>query len=149
MFTPSAAAAARAGRQVVQALQRWGYRLKDDQPQRVVELLFRSAAEDGGRRISLHLADDEERNQVMVLALSHRQDMQLGDDDQVLRDTEHMRCVAALGVRDVGVETTLDGRRWWAGLDLPRPQRARQVDERQPHALTRAPRKLERPPNPV
>ncbi|QTA36717.1 hypothetical protein [Streptomyces sp. CA-256286] len=57
----------------------------------MVELLFRSAASDGGRRLSLHLADDEKRNQVMLLALSHRQDMPPGDDNQVLRDTEHMR----------------------------------------------------------
>ncbi|MEU0162310.1 hypothetical protein ABZ154_26675 [Streptomyces sp. NPDC006261] len=144
-FTPSPAAAARAGREVAQALHRWGYRPKDDRPQKVVELLFRSAAEDGGRRVSLHLADDEKRNQVLILALSHRQDMPPGDDDQVLRDTEHMRTVAALGPRDVGVETTPDGRRWWAGLDLPRPSRAGELEERATGTALRGPRKLERP----
>ncbi|MCD9904600.1 hypothetical protein LUR56_40000 [Streptomyces sp. MT29] len=148
-FTPSPAAAARAGREVAQALHRWGYRPKDDRPQKVVELLFRSAAEDGGRRLSLHLADDESRNQVMVLALSHRQDMPLGDDDQVLRDDEHMRALVALGPRDVGVETTPGRRAWWAGLDLPRPGRALELDEQRQRALARGPRKLEGPPVPA
>ncbi|MEE1736421.1 hypothetical protein PUR49_07900 [Streptomyces sp. BE147] len=114
----------------------------------VAELLFRSAARDGGRRISLHLADDEARNQVMVLAISHRQDMPPGDDDQVLRDTEHMRTLAALGPRDVGVETTPDGRRWWAGLDLPRLRPALKPGERRPRSLDGGPRKLDRPPIP-
>ncbi|MFD7763598.1 hypothetical protein [Streptomyces microflavus] len=144
-FTPSPAAAARAGREVAQALHRWGYRPKDDQPQRVVELLFRSAAEDGGRRVSLHLADDKRLNQVMLLALSHRQDMPPGDDDQILRDAEHMRTLVALGPRDVGVETTPDGRRWWAGLDLPRPRTARELQERATGAALRGPLKMERP----
>ncbi|MEE1789245.1 hypothetical protein PUR28_00285 [Streptomyces sp. BE308] len=132
------------------ALHRWGYRPKDDHPQQVVELLFRSAAQDGGRRISLHLADDETRNQVMILALSHRQDMPPGDDDQVLRDAEHMRALAALGPRDVGVETTPDGRRWWAGLDLPRPgQTLRKLEGRAARNTARGPGKLERPPTPA
>ncbi|MYX77611.1 hypothetical protein [Streptomyces sp. SID3915] len=112
----------------------------------MVELLFRSAAQDGGRRISLHLADDEVQDRVMLLALSHRQDMPPGDDDQVLRDAEHMRALAALGPRDVGVETTPDGRRWWAGLDLPRPDRNHHLDERAARTALRGPRKLERPP---
>ncbi|MFJ2225568.1 hypothetical protein ACIOFY_36700 [Streptomyces anulatus] len=141
--TPSGGAAARVGREVATALNQWGYRPKDDQPQKVVEFLLRSAAQDGGRRVSLHLADDEERNQVMLLALSHRQNMPPGEDDQVLRDAEHMRALAALGPRDVGVETTPEGRRWWAGLGLPRPGRALDVSGR---ADLRGPRKLERPP---
>ncbi|MFI2780256.1 hypothetical protein [Streptomyces sp. ALB3] len=114
----------------------------------MVELLFRSAAQDGGRRISLHLADDEERDQVMVLAISHRQDMATGDDDQVLRDAGHMRALVALGPRDVGVETTPDGRRWWAGLDLPRPRLPLDVEQSRPRALTHGPGKLEGPPRP-
>ncbi|MFF2721970.1 hypothetical protein [Streptomyces sp. NPDC058011] len=142
---PSRGAATRVGREVAETLHQWGYRPKDDQPQRVVELLFRSAAEDGGRRLSLHLADDEKLDQVMLLALSHRQDMPPGDDDQVLRDTEHMRTLAALGPRDVGVETTPDGRRWWAGLDLPRPRTARELEERAASAALRGPLKMERP----
>ncbi|HWU07206.1 MAG TPA: hypothetical protein VN520_12640 [Streptomyces sp.] len=115
----------------------------------MVELLFRSAAQDGGRRISLHLADDEARNQVMVLALSHRQDMPPGDDGQVLRDAEYMRNLVALGPRDVGVETTPDGRRWWAGLDLPRPRHVPGLEQRRPRALADGPGKLEGPPLPA
>ncbi|WP_405195461.1 hypothetical protein [Streptomyces anulatus] len=147
--TPSGGAAARVGREVATALVQWGYRPKDDQPQQVVELLLRSAAQDGGRRVSLHLADDEDRNQVMLLALSHRQDMPTGDDDQVLQDAEHMRALAALGPRDVGVETTTDGRRWWAGLDLPHPGRVHERGERRPSVLAHGPRKLEGPPTPA
>ncbi|WP_405434887.1 hypothetical protein [Streptomyces anulatus] len=64
--TPSRGAAVRIAQEVARALHQWGYRPKDDQPQKVVELLLRSAAEDGGRRVSLHLADDEDRNQVML-----------------------------------------------------------------------------------
>ncbi len=145
-LTPSPAAAARVGREVADVLHRWGYRPKDDRPRQAVELLVRSAAEDGGRRISLHLADDEQRNQVMVLALSHRQDMPPGDDDQVLRDTQYMRALSALGPRDVGVETTPDGRRWWAGLDLPRPSKVPELEDRGTRAALRAPSKMERPP---
>ncbi|MFI1226070.1 MULTISPECIES: hypothetical protein [unclassified Streptomyces] len=147
--TPSRGAAVRIGQEVAKALHQWGYRPKDDQPQKVVELLLRSADQDGGRRVSLHLADDEDRNQVMFLALSHRQDMPPGDDDQVLRDAEYMRALAALGPRDVGVETTLSGRQWWAGLDLPRPGRALERDERRPRGLAHGPRKLEGPPIPA
>lgn len=147
--TPSRGAAVRVGQEVAKALHQWGYRPKDDQPQKVVELLLRSADQDGGRRVSLHLADDEDRNQVMLLALSHRQDTPPGDDDQVLRDAEHMRALAALGPRDVGVETTTSGRQWWAGLDLPRPGRALELDDQRPRALAHGPRKLEGPPIPA
>ncbi|MFC8705832.1 hypothetical protein ACFUIV_27110 [Streptomyces anulatus] len=143
--TPGQGAATRVGREVVTALHQWGYRPKGDQPQKVVELLLRSAAEDGGRRISLHLADDEDRNQVMLLALSHRQDMPPGDDDQVLREDEHMRALVILGPRDVGVETGPSGRRWWAGLDLPRPDRARELETRAARAVC-APLKMGHPP---
>ncbi|MFI6142435.1 hypothetical protein ACIBCC_30115 [Streptomyces griseus] len=148
-LTPGKGAAAQTGREVVTALHQWGYRPKDDQPQKVVELLLRAASGDGGRRVSLHLADDEDRNQVMLLALSHLQDMPPDDDDQVLRDNEHMRALAALGPRDVGVETLPSGRQWWAGLDLPRPGQALKLDERRPRALARGPRKLEGPPIPA
>ncbi|MFD4795015.1 hypothetical protein [Streptomyces anulatus] len=148
-LAPSKGAAAQVGQKVVTALYQWGYRPKDDQPQKVAELLLRAAAQDGGRRVSLHLADDESRNQVMLLALSHRPDMPPGDDDQVLRDAEHMRTLAALGPRDVGVETTQSGRQWWAGLDLPRPGRALELDEQRPRALAHGPRKLEGPPIPA
>lgn len=144
--TPSHGAAVRVGAEVASALRQWGYRPQGDQPQKVVELLLRSAAQDGGRRVSLHLADDEERDQVMLLALSHRQDMPPGDDDQALRDDEHMRALAALGPRDVGMETGQSGRRWWAALDLPRPGRVRQVEGRGTRTAIRGPRKLERPP---
>ncbi|MCX4966882.1 hypothetical protein OHA98_18985 [Streptomyces sp. NBC_00654] len=82
----------------------------------MVELLFRSAARDCGRRISLHLADDEARNQVMVLAISHRQDMPPGDD-QVLRDAERMRTFAPSAPMTVGVETRSS---WWGAVELGR-----------------------------
>ncbi|MEV3998989.1 hypothetical protein ACFYPK_28495 [Streptomyces halstedii] len=137
------------GQEVATTLHQWGYRPKDDQPQLAVELLLRSAAQDGGRRVSLHLADDEDRNQVMLLALSHRQDMPPSDDGQVLRDTEHMRALAGLGIRDVGMETAPGGRRWWVGLDLPRPGRALELNEQRARALSRGPRKLEGPPIPA
>ncbi|MFB7403356.1 hypothetical protein ACFCZR_24585 [Streptomyces rubiginosohelvolus] len=146
---PNRGAADRIGREVAKTLHQWGYRPKDDQPQRVVELLLRSADQDGGRRVSLHLADDEDLNQVMLLALSHRQDMPPGDDDQVLRDAEHMRALAALGVRDVGVETEPRGRRWWAGLDLPRPGRDLELGAQRSRALASGPKKLEGPPVPA
>ncbi len=147
--TPSSGAAARVGQEVATTLHQWGYRPKDDQSQQAVELLLRSAAQDGGRRVSLHLADDEDRNQVMLLALSHRQDMPPSNDDQSLRDAEHMRALAALGIRDVGMETAPSGRRWWAGLDLPRPGQALELNEQRPRALSRGPRKLEGPPIPA
>lgn len=147
--TPSPGAAARVGREVAAALHQWGYRPKDDQAQHAVELLLRSAARDGGRRVSLHLADDENHDRVMLLALSHRQNMLPSDDGQALRDAEHMRALAALGIRDIGMETAPSGRRWWAGLDLPRPGHRAELSERRPRGLSRGPRKLEGPPIPA
>ncbi|MFD4034413.1 hypothetical protein ACFWVP_28860 [Streptomyces sp. NPDC058637] len=145
-YEASATVAGRAGRVAEDAVTRWGYKVTGHQVQAVVELLFRAAAEDGGRRLSVHLADDEDRSQVLVLVISHRQDMPVGDDDQVLREAQHMRTLASLGPRDVGVETTSEGRRWWAGLDLPRPGVPCSLGNTPARAISRGPRKLERPP---
>jgi len=144
--TPSSGAAARVGQEVATALHQWGYRPKDNQPQQAVELLLRSAAQDGGRRVSLHLADDEERNQVMSWRSATARTCRRATTTQALRDAEHMRALAALGIRDVGMETAPSGRRWWAGLDLPRPGQVLVFCPRRLGALSPGPRKLEGPP---
>ncbi|MFJ7996149.1 hypothetical protein ACIQ7D_03110 [Streptomyces sp. NPDC096310] len=98
-----------AGRRVVGQLRAWGYRPDEEMVAGVVSLLVRTAASNGGTRVSLHLAD--ERPHALVLVLNHCPGM-AAPSDQVLRE------LAALGVTDCGTDTGTDGRRLWALLDL-------------------------------
>lgn len=97
----------KAGRAVVAKLRSWGYPLRDDH--RAAELTARlvtAALEDGGRRISVHLADQDQ--QALILVLSH-QPGRPTLDDAVLTE------VAGLGVVSCGTDTDRDGdgcRRW-------------------------------------
>ena len=69
---------------------------------------------DGGSRISLHLA--EERDQAVVLVLSHQQGLASGGDDEVMMQ------MAGCGVSSCGVDAADDGRRMWAVLDRLSPE---------------------------
>jgi len=75
----------------------------------VVTLLVSTVIDDGGRRISVHLSEQDGR--VVVLALSHRApaDDTSGDVLVALR---------GLGAASCGTETTGEGRQVWALLDL-------------------------------
>ncbi|MFE2271244.1 hypothetical protein ACFXB4_18605 [Streptomyces lavendulae] len=75
--------------------------------ERVVRVLVTAAVEDGGKRLSVHLGDQDHK--VLVAVLSHT----TGAPDQALLGT-----VATLATVDsVGTDTGEDGRRMWAVLD--------------------------------
>ncbi|MFI6690035.1 hypothetical protein [Streptomyces sp. NPDC050485] len=105
---------AKAGRHVTAKLAEWGYRLDHDREADIAEvtvLLAHAALTDGGRRISLHLADQD--HQALILLLSH----QVGDAPE---GEDLLREVTALGVVSCGTDTDLEdgGRRRWALTDL-------------------------------
>jgi hypothetical protein len=106
---PSAPGKAR--RLVVEQLLAWGYRPDADLIGDLLALLVPAAIADGGSRISVHLADQDQR--ALVLVLSH-QTGQAADGDDILPR------VAALGVASCGVDTDQDGggRRRWALIEL-------------------------------
>lgn len=74
-----------------------------------VTLLVETALSDGGRRLSVHLADQD--GQALVVVLSHRADLALSGTDVLPR-------LAALGATSCGTDMAEDGRRLWAVLDL-------------------------------
>ncbi|MFJ9635007.1 hypothetical protein ACIRU8_45680 [Streptomyces sp. NPDC101175] len=88
-------------------LAKWGLR-KPAELDDVVLLLVSSVVGDGGRQISVHLAEQD--HQALILVLSHRPeatDLQ----DQVLPRLHD------LGAVSCGTELTPDGRQVWAVLD--------------------------------
>ncbi|KUF14823.1 hypothetical protein AT728_35655 [Streptomyces silvensis] len=64
---------------------------------------------DGGRHISLHLAEQD--GQVLVLAFSHQ-------PEPPELDSTVLPCLQKLGAVSCGEETTKEGRQVWALLDL-------------------------------
>ena len=101
--------AAKASRMVVGRLHGWGYRQADRTATDLTELLVRTAVAAGGRRVSVHLADQD--RQALIVALSHRAGMAVADG-AVLPE------LTALGAVSCGTDTAEDGRRVWAVLDL-------------------------------
>jgi hypothetical protein len=75
----------------------------------VVHLLVTTVIADGGRRISVHLSEQDGR--IIVLALSH-QDPATPLPDEVLA------ALRGMGAASCGTETTGEGRQVWALLDL-------------------------------
>jgi hypothetical protein len=77
----------------------------------VTVLLARAALSDGGRRISLHLADQD--RQALILVLSHRAG-HAPEGEDLLRE------VTGLGVVSCGTDTDQEdgGCRRWALTDL-------------------------------
>ncbi|MFD9823289.1 hypothetical protein [Streptomyces violascens] len=105
---------AKAGRYIVGKLGEWGHHLDSDREANITAvtvLLARAALTDGGRRISLHLADQD--HQALILILSHQSD-HVPEDEGLLRE------VTALGVVSCGTDTDQEdgGRRRWALIDL-------------------------------
>lgn len=93
---------------VADRLTDWGLKTPETLDQ-VVALLVTTVIADGGRRISVHLSEQDGR--IIVLALSHQDPATALTDDVLpaLRD---------LGAASCGTETTSDGRQVWALLDL-------------------------------
>lgn len=75
----------------------------------VVSLLAATVVADGGRRISVHLSEQDGR--IIVLALSHQ-------DPAGHPTTDVLAALRDLGAASCGVETTAEGRQVWALLDL-------------------------------
>ncbi|MFF0198784.1 hypothetical protein ACFYT5_38355 [Streptomyces anulatus] len=94
---------------VVRQLHDWGYREADQAAGDLTEALVRAAVADGGRRVSLHLAD--QNRQALIVALSHRPDLAVADTAVLAELTD-------LGAVSCGTDTAEDGRRMWAVLDL-------------------------------
>ncbi|MFJ3769604.1 hypothetical protein ACIPQJ_33855 [Streptomyces sp. NPDC090082] len=99
--------AAQAVRKVTDTVRGWGYTHPDDQAlDRAVRLLVDTATADEGRRISVHLADQD--GMILVVVLSHTT---AGADDTVLADL-----AIVPGTASCGTDTSDEGRRVWAVL---------------------------------
>ncbi len=94
---------------VVLQLHEWGHRERDRRATDLTELLVRMAAADGGRQVSVQLADQGQ--QALIVALSHRPMRPVVDGGALLE-------LAGLGAASCGMDTAEDGRRVWAVLDL-------------------------------
>ncbi|MGW6972340.1 hypothetical protein [Streptomyces sp. NPDC054952] len=115
MFRADTWAAKKAAGQAVETVRGWGYPALDESDlAMVVQQLVTAAVADGGKRVSVHLGDQEQK--VLVAVLSH---VPGAPDDSVLGQ------VAALATIDsVGTDSAPDGRRMWAILDAA-PRRPR------------------------
>lgn len=108
-------APAKAAAQALTTVRAWGYpELDTDDLEAAVKLLVGAAVNDGGKRVSVHLADQDHK--VLVLALSHMPDP--GPDDDILGALAALRTVDSCGT-----DTAEDGRRVWALLDAAPPRR--------------------------
>ncbi|MFI0975355.1 hypothetical protein [Streptomyces californicus] len=94
---------------VLGRLHEWGYRETDVAAAGLTELLVRTAVADGGRRVSVHLAD--QNRQALIVALPHRPGL-------AAADTAVLPELTSLGAVSCGTDTAEDGRRLWAVLDL-------------------------------
>ncbi|MFI0960654.1 hypothetical protein ACH4S8_04425 [Streptomyces sp. NPDC021080] len=103
-WAPGKAVAEVAGR-----LRKWGLKAPDGLEALVFQLVAAVVA-DGGRHVSLHLAEQD--NQALVLAFSHQPRPSRPQDDDVLAR------LGELGAVSCGTETTGEGRQVWAVLDL-------------------------------
>ncbi len=107
----------KAVRQVLKTVCGWGYPALDEADlESAVRALVTAAVADGGKRLSVHLGDQDQK--VLIAVLSHTGG---APNDAVLGT------VAALATVDsVGTDTGEDGRRMWAVLDaVPRRRRVR------------------------
>ncbi|MER6393799.1 hypothetical protein ABT236_35775 [Streptomyces sp. NPDC001523] len=116
-FRADSWAAKKAALQAVEIVRGWDYPALDESDlATVVRRLVTVAVADGGKRVSVHLGDQEQK--VLVAVLSH---VPGAPDDSVLGQ------VAALATVDsAGTDSAPDGRRMWVVLDAaPRSPRSR------------------------
>ncbi|MGY3684656.1 hypothetical protein [Streptomyces sp. TE33382] len=106
-----------AGGRVVAQLGEWGHRPGTavlEAVRAVTTLLVTAAVADTGRRVSVHLSDQD--GHACIVALSHRTGPTPGhspDGDDVLH-----RITAQTGVTACGTDTGTDGRSLWAVISL-------------------------------
>ncbi|MFI5617948.1 hypothetical protein [Streptomyces sp. NPDC051567] len=95
------------------AVRGWGYRHPSDETlDRAVGLLVETAVAEGGKQLSLHVADQD--RMLLVVALSHRAGAP-GDD------AVPARLAAVPGAISCGTDAAPDGRRLWVLLDTRPP----------------------------
>ncbi|WP_231633165.1 hypothetical protein, partial [Streptomyces clavuligerus] len=99
--------ASRAARAVTEQITAWRLPAPEGTGD-VVKFLVRTAVADGGRRISVHVS--EQNRLVLVLALSHRPHPAPLDPAVLTR-------LHRLGPRGCGSRATADGRETWAIID--------------------------------
>ncbi|WP_031087401.1 hypothetical protein [Streptomyces sp. NRRL WC-3549] len=102
-------AAGKAAAHVLKQLHTWGYREADQAAADLTAALVGHAVAGGGRRVSVHLADQD--HQAVIVALSHQPGPAAGD-------TTVLPGLSGLGAVSCGTDTAEDGRRVWAVLDL-------------------------------
>ncbi|MFF8513609.1 hypothetical protein ACF064_36800 [Streptomyces sp. NPDC015492] len=119
---------AQAVRKVTETVRAWGYTYpEDDALERTVRLLVDAAAADEGRRISVHVADQDDM--LLIVVLSHTS---AGPDDTLLSDL-----AAVPGSTSCGTDASDEGRRVWSVLSTVRPRPARA--DRQPASAVNEP----------
>ncbi|MFD4319005.1 hypothetical protein [Streptomyces sp. NPDC058548] len=98
---------------VTETVRAWGYaHPEDDALDKSVRLLVGAAAADDGRRISVHLADQDDM--LLIAVLSH-----IGSEP----DETILSALAAVpGTSSCGTDASDDGRRVWAVLSTKRPR---------------------------
>ncbi|MCZ1011924.1 hypothetical protein [Streptomyces lydicus] len=101
-------AADKVASRVVEALQDWGYRTDEDAVKEVSRLLVEAAVADEGKRISVHVADQDAM--ALVVVLSHRPG--IAPDDDVLA-----RIAGITVTSSCGTDAAPEGRRVWALMD--------------------------------
>ncbi|MEU9234035.1 hypothetical protein [Streptomyces subrutilus] len=108
-------AAKKAAGQAALAVAEWDHPLLDEHDfLKAVHGLVSAAVEGGGKRVSVHLADQGKK--ILVMALNHQAGEQEGTD-QVPSEVALLRTVDACGTH-----TDHDGHTWWALIDAaPRP----------------------------
>ncbi|MFF9496593.1 hypothetical protein [Streptomyces flaveolus] len=99
---------------MAQQLTGWGF-AAPAQLEPVVRLLVATVVADGGRRISLHLS--EQNGLVLVLCLSHQRTAER-------ETTDMLAALHDLGTDSCGTEMTAEGRQVWALLPLHDVDRA-------------------------
>lgn len=109
-------AAGKAACRIIGAVRAWGYEHPGDESiGQSVELLVGAAVADGGKRVSVHAADQDDM--ILIVVLSHRAGP-VPEDDAFLT-----RIAAVSGTASCGSDAAEDGRRVWTLLDT-RPRRS-------------------------
>ncbi|MEU6310691.1 hypothetical protein [Streptomyces sp. NPDC047014] len=110
-------AARKAAGRAALAVAAWGYPLLDEHDfLKAVHGLVQAAVAAGGKRVSVHFADQQAK--ILVMVLNHRTDEQ-EEVGHVPAEVAVLRTVDACGAH-----TDLDGHAWWALLDAePRPEK--------------------------
>ncbi|MGP3690679.1 hypothetical protein ACTVZO_39325 [Streptomyces sp. IBSNAI002] len=128
-------AARKAAAQAALAVAAWDYPLLDEHDfLKTVHGLVHAAVAAGGKRVSIHLADQDA--EILVMVLNHQTD---GQDDagQVPAEVAVLRTVDACGAH-----TDHDGHAWWALLNT-QPRQNERLAQSTPgsgrHRPTRSP----------